>query len=243
MRFLELCAGSGGFSLGLEMAGMTCAGQVEINVYRQKVLAKHWPDVPRWGDIRTVNPADLPPVDLICGGYPCQPFSEAGKRRGAADDRYLWAEVFRLVRALRPTWCLFENVDGHRSLGLDPILADLESAGYACQTLGLPACAVDAKQIRERIWILAHTPCSAAQRGTEIPPKKPEKPTEEQFSGFLLTGARASVSGARAYGDRYGVSRGVDAVGQRRSAMGDAVVPQLVQRIGKAILAAHRGVS
>lgn len=156
MTFLDLCAGIGGFSLGLEWAGMTCKGQVEIDAHCNRIPEKHWPRVSRWGDIRLLDPACLPAVDLIAGGYPCQPFSHAGKRKGAEDDRHIWPFIRKIVAHIRPSWCLFENVAGHITLGLDAVLSDLESEGYSAVTLDIPACAVDAPHIRRRVWILAH---------------------------------------------------------------------------------------
>ena len=157
MRFLDICAGIGGFSLGLEMAGMQCAGQVEIDDWCTRILEKHWPGIPRWRDVKTVDPSGLPAVELVCGGYPCQPFSHAGQRRGQEDDRHIWPYILPLVAARRPAWCLFENVAGHVTLGLDRVLSDLEGIGYASWPLVIPACAVDAPHRRDRVWILAHS--------------------------------------------------------------------------------------
>lgn len=157
MTFLDLCAGIGGLTLGLTRAGMTCVGQVEIDDYCNKILRRHWPDVRRWRDITTLDPAELPRATLVAGGYPCQPFSVAGQRKGAGDDRHLWPFVFRIVAHHRPAWCLFENVAGHVSLGLDAVCSDLETIGYACGPLVVPACAVDAPHRRDRVWILANT--------------------------------------------------------------------------------------
>lgn len=174
MTFLDLCAGIGGFSLGLEWAGMTCEGQVEIDEYCNRILEKHWPRVPRWGDIRLLDPACLPAVDLIAGGYPCQPFSHAGKRKGAEDDRHIWPFIRKIVAHIRPSWCLFENVAGHITLGLDAVLSDLESEGYSAVTLDIPACAVDAPHIRRRVWILAHS---------ERPERRPGEPSGHVANG------------------------------------------------------------
>ena len=151
MRFLDLFAGIGGFSLGLSRAGMVPAGQVEINKFCRRILDEHWPEVPKWGDIRTIDPSGLPNVDLICGGYPCQPFSNVGFRKGKEDHRHLWPYAFEIVKALRPSWCLFENVAGHVSLGLDSVLADLVAADYSPRPLMVPACAVRAPHRRDRI--------------------------------------------------------------------------------------------
>ncbi|MDQ3167321.1 MAG: DNA (cytosine-5-)-methyltransferase [Chloroflexota bacterium] len=157
MRALSLFSGIGGFDLACEWAGIEVAGQVEIDPFCQRVLAKHWPDVPRMGDIREVRGDEFGAVDVICGGFPCQPVSQAGKRRGEGDDRWLWPEMHRLVDHLRPTWVVGENVYGLVSMGLDGVLSDMESLGYVCWTAVLPACAVGAPHRRDRVWIVAHS--------------------------------------------------------------------------------------
>ena len=117
--FGSLFAGIGGLDLGLERAGMVCSWQVEIDEYCRRVLAKHWPDVERFEDVRECGAHNLEPIDLICGGFPCQPHSVAGKRKGAADDRDLWPEYFRIVAELRPRYVLAENVPGIVTTYLD----------------------------------------------------------------------------------------------------------------------------
>ena len=139
----------------------------EQDKFCQEVLAKHWPDIPCFDDIRTLKGADVGPVDLICGGYPCQPFSQAGQRRGAEDDRHLWPEMFRLIKDIRPAWVIGENVAGHISMGLDDVLSDLEGAGYACQAFVIPAVAVDAQHRRDRVWIVGHA--ASARRTSRQP--------------------------------------------------------------------------
>jgi len=119
------------------------------------VLRKHWPDVPIYDDVRELKGETVGPIDIITGGYPCQPFSVAGKRRGEADDRHLWPEFARLIRELRPRWVVGENVAGHISMGLDDVLADLEREGYATETFVIPACAVNAPHRRQRCWLVA----------------------------------------------------------------------------------------
>ena len=192
LTFGSLFAGIGGIDLGLERAGMVCKWQVEIDDYCQRVLAKHWPDVERFGDVKEVHgavahadtgfskvnankavqtgrdavnsrsaggspcPSCLPPVDLIAGGFPCQPHSVAGKRRGAEDDRNLWPEFSRIVAELRPRYVLAENVPGIATTYLDTVLSDLESQGYTCATLDIPAVAFDAPHRRHRIFIVAY---------------------------------------------------------------------------------------
>lgn len=165
MRVGSLFAGIGGFDLGLERAGMEIRWQVENNSWCQRVLAKHWPNVTRYGDIKQVDWHTIEPVDLVCGGFPCQPFSLAGKRKGFDDDRYLWPEVVRCLDAVRPTWFLGENVPGIIKVALDQVCADLEALGYTVQPVCIPACAVDAPHQRQRVWILAHAGCAGLPRG------------------------------------------------------------------------------
>ena len=167
LKVLDLFSGIGGFSLGLERTGgFETVAFCEIEDYPRKVLAKHWPDVPIHRDVRELDGNDYAGrTDLICGGYPCQPFSHAGKRKGEEDDRHLWPEVKRLVATIRPTWCLFENVAGHITMGLDEVLSDLESEGYTGWPVVIPACAVDAPHRRDRVWIVANAESVRPQRG------------------------------------------------------------------------------
>lgn len=155
MKFISLFSGIGGFDLGFERAGMECVAQVEIDEFCNRVLAKHWPDVPKFKDVRDVGKHNLPAADLICGGFPCQPHSYAGKRRGAEDDRNLWPEYLRVIGELRPRYVIGENVPGLITTMLDEILSDLEGIGYAWTPLVIPACAFDAPHRRNRIFIVA----------------------------------------------------------------------------------------
>lgn len=159
MRVLDLFSGIGGFSLGLERAGMRTVAFCEIDPYCRAVLRKHWPDVPIFEDVCTLRGEDVGPVDVVCGGFPCQPWSTAGKRGGEADDRDLWPEMRRVIETCGPRWVLGENVPGlddPRYMGLDRVLSDLEALGYAAGTAEIPACAVDAPHKRMRLWIVAH---------------------------------------------------------------------------------------
>ena len=163
LRHLDLFSGIGGFSLGLEATGgFETVAFCDIEEFPRKVLQKHWPHVKQYTDIKELNYEKLKsdglvPIDIITGGYPCQPFSVAGRKEGEKDPRHLWPEYFRLVKELRPTWVIGENVGGHIKLGLDTVLENLESEGYAVRTFSIPASAIGANHKRERVWIVAHS--------------------------------------------------------------------------------------
>jgi DNA (cytosine-5)-methyltransferase 1 len=164
LTFGSLFSGIGGFDLGFERAGMVCKWQVEIDDYCTKVLQKHWPNVPKFRDVRICGGHNLEPIDVVCGGFPCQPFSGAGKQRGADDDRNLWPEMFRVVQELTPSWVVGENVSNIINLYLDDILSDLEGAGYEAWTLSIPACAFGAPHIRQRIFVVAYSSVARSRR-------------------------------------------------------------------------------
>lgn len=152
---LDLFSGIGGFALACRWNNIQTVGFVEYEDYPRRVLSRQFPGVPLFGDIHDFDATPFRGVDLLTGGYPCQPFSQAGKRKGKEDDRHLWPEMFRVVTQARPSWVLAENVAGHINLGLDEVLLDLESEGYTCRTVMVPACAKNALHRRDRVWIIA----------------------------------------------------------------------------------------
>jgi DNA (cytosine-5)-methyltransferase 1 len=189
LTHLSLFSGIGGLDLAANWAGFSTVACCEIDPFCQKILAKHWPGVPIFPDIFKLNRkvleeagvlGDGRTITLISGGVPCQPASVAGQRRGAEDDRWLWPEAIRVISEVKPTWAVLENVGGLITLdggmAFEHILSDLEGIGYEAQAFVIPACAVDAKHRRDRVWIVAHS-------GHEQPPERRELAEGLQYSG------------------------------------------------------------
>jgi DNA (cytosine-5)-methyltransferase 1 len=227
MKVLDLFSGIGGFSLGLEAAGFETAAFCEYDQEAQKVLRKNWPNVPIFSDVRTLTKQELQDngiqnIGLICGGYPCQPFSVAGERRGAEDDRHLWPEMFRLVKELRPTWVIGENVAGHINMGLDEVLADLETEGYTARTFVIPAVAVDAHHRRDRVWTIAHSNSNGESDG----PKHEQRMVENAKNHRLKHSSKQAENIRASEGAVKRTGFLADSERQRRQgqgALGDAI--------------------
>ena len=154
MRHLDLFSGIGGFALAAKWMGWETVAFCEREQYARRVLEQHWPGVPIIDDI-TRWPNERIGCDIITGGFPCQPFSCAGKQAGKQDDRYLWPAMLSVIERERPTWVVGENVFGIIKMALDQVLSDLEAIGYATRAFVIPACAVDAHHRRDRVWIVA----------------------------------------------------------------------------------------
>jgi DNA (cytosine-5)-methyltransferase 1 len=239
MRAGSLFSGIGGFDLGLERAGHEIIWQVENDPYCRKVLAKHWPDVPCYGDIHDCSVHNLEEVDVICGGFPCQPVSVAGKQRGQDDERWLWPEFARILRELRPRYALVENVPGLLVRGMGDVLGDLAAAGYDAEWGRVSAASVGAPHLRKRVFIVAHSKCEGLEGHTGDGDHRHEP-------GRINTGPNRSTSegclpsGDRLDGDYWAVepnvgrvAHGVPARMDRLRGLGNAIVPQVAEWIGR----------
>jgi DNA (cytosine-5)-methyltransferase 1 len=224
----------------------------EQDDYCQRVLRKHWSDVPIYPDVRTL-PA-IGGIDLVSGGFPCQPWSHAGKQLGAADDRHLWPAMLEVIKRERPAWVLGENVAGLINLGLDEVLSDLEANSYACRTFDIPAGAVDAPHIRRRVWIVACDRDRDRESGRSVNAEAQGMPSHvPDPHGEGLQGRDQRAERTRERATRKGlcerhwpspdawihrVDDGLSPRMDRLRALGNSVVPQVVEVIGRAIMAA-----
>lgn len=270
MRFLDLFSGIGGFALGLTRAGMQPAMFCEIEPFCQRVLAKHWPGVPIHDDVRSLNRLVVAekagPVDLVCGGFPCQDISVAGQGRGLTGERSgLWFEYLRIIEEVAPRWVIIENVPALRTRGLDVVLGGLAALGYDAEWHCIPASAVGAPHRRDRVWIVAHANRSrqheqagagdeswlgVAQCGGDVAhasiPRLPA-PERETLLGTGWWDERGAVTDRSGWSVEPDVGRVVDGPAarvdrrKRLIAIGNAVVPQIPELIGRAIMAIERG--
>jgi DNA (cytosine-5)-methyltransferase 1 len=207
LKHLDLFSGIGGFSLGLEATGgFETKAFCDIEEYPRQVLQKHWPHVKQYEDIKELNyerlKADgIDSIDIITGGYPCQPFSIAGRQKGEQDPRHLWPEYFRLVKELRPTWVIGENVSGHIKLGLDTVIEDLESEDYSVRPFSISASSIGANHQRERIWILAHSRRSQWPRA-ELRGENENETRKENANQFERSSSTSSTDVANTNDER-----------------------------------------
>lgn len=242
LRVLDLFSGIGGFSLGLERTGgFETVAFCEIEPFPRKVLKKHWPHVPCYEDVRTLTAellaADGIVADTICGGFPCQDISFAGDGEGLEGERSgLWFEYARLIGELRPKLVIVENVSELLNRGIDRVLGSLASLGYDAEWHCIPASYAGARHIRDRVWIVAHPECDGLQGRSFIAAAWEEKSREEQLARLVQPCAWPTLSSARAYGTGHGISDGT----HRNKALGNAVVPQIPELIGRAILEARK---
>lgn len=235
MKILDLFSGIGGFSLGLERAGMQTIAFCEVDPVCRQVLQKHWPDVPIFEDVKTLSAKDIhETVDVICGGFPCQDISVAGNGHGLAGERSgLWYEYRRLIEEIHPRYVIIENVAALRSRGLDEVLRCLDALGYDAEWHCIPASAIGAPHQRDRLWIVAYP----MRLRTQVSPEG--KLAAEQMLGGegkawgAESHATCWASEPRVGGVAYGVPGRVDRVKQ----LGNSVIPQIPEIIGRAIIA------
>jgi len=224
MTFGSLFAGIGGLDLGLERAGMECRWQVEINPFCQKVLAKHWPEVKRYGDIRQLDFSELERVDLIAGGFPCQDVSHAGKRVGIDGSRSgLWASMAQTIYHLRPKYALVENVPGLLDRGIERVLRDLAGLGFDAEWTVLSACTFGAPHPRERVFILAYPQGKLAGQLRRLECSPESLPQRDVHWAEREPQCERVVNG---------IPDGVD----RLTALGNAVSPKVAEWIGLRIM-------
>lgn len=269
MTHLSLFSGIGGLDLAAEWAGFTTVGQCEFADYPTKVLEKHWTDVPRWRDIRTLTKESFyertgqRTVDVISGGFPCQPFSVAGKQKGKNDDRYLWPEMLRVIRELRPRCVVGENVPGIIKIAAGQVVKDLERAGYHVVVFHYEAAAVGAWHRRSRVFFvgiedMADTDgeglqggeqhgASAASEDTRERPSRPPVGERRETIRNTLFGGRDRIARRRqlqeladgrcwaAEPDVGRVAHGIPSRVDRLKCLGNAVVPQQAYPIFKAL--------
>ena len=269
LTHLSLFSGIGGLDLAAEWAGFSTVGQCEFADYPTKVLEKHWTDVPRWRDIRTLTKESfyertgLRTVDVISGGFPCQPFSVAGKQKGKGDDRYLWPEMLRVIRELRPRCVVGENVPGIIKIAAGQVVKDLERAGYHVVVFNFEAAAVGAWHRRSRVFFTGLADVADADGSGLQGRKQPETPDAAEDAGEQPSRGPAGECSEAVYdamcsgcaGDaRWGqsqeladgrcwaaepdvgrVAHGISARVDRLKCLGNAVVPQQAYPIFRAL--------
>ena len=268
MRSLELFAGIGGIALAEQMAGIEVVGLCEYADYPRMILQKHWPDVPLFKDVTKLDREELTnagispdSIDIVSGGFPCQPFSIAGKRKGTEDDRDLWPEMFRIIKQIWPTWVVGENVANFANMELDRTLSDLEDLGYQTRAFVLPACAVNAPHQRLRTFIVAHSNRKGqlqsqgtdqdqrrwARDGSEVladaSSKRRQTSSHDEFRNIANWQSKRQFSTTGGTPAKWQpepsvgrVANGVPNRMDRIKALGNAVVPQQILPIFKAIV-------
>lgn len=245
LNVLSLFAGIGGLELGLERAGMTTVGQVEIDPYCQRVLARHWPEVPRHDDVTTFpawwNSEPRPDVHVVCGGFPCQPFSNAGFQLGINDERWMWPATADAIRAVRPDYVLLENVSAlvrdSRAFGI--VLGDLHSLGFDAEWATLRASDFGAPHNRERVYVLAHPASLDGDARDRVGSGREWRApiAARGLSGLDVAARRESARAWLASEPRVErLADGVPHQSLRLKCGGNAVVPAIPEHFGRLIL-------
>ena len=274
MKLLDLFSGIGGFSYGLEKTGFQTVAFCEMDKYCKLVLQKHWKGTKIYNDVKEITKekleadgVELP--EIITGGFPCQPFSIAGKQKGTNDDRHLWPEMFRIIKELKPRWIIGENVRGivniQDGVVFETVCTDLESEGYEVQAFNIPAAGVGAPHRRERIWIVANSRRTLRQ-GTELREKNENETRKEDADQHQRSSSSPEPNVANASAGRRAsqktevstrgngiehqswwqsepdvgrVAHGIPGRVHRLKALGNSIVPKIAEEIGKAIMKAE----
>ena len=284
MNHLDLFSGIGGFSLALERVGFKTIGFCEIDPYCRLLLQKHWKGVTIHNDIKKLEAKDISkPVDILTGGFPCQPYSVAGKQKGTDDNRYLWPDMFRIIKEVKPTFVIAENVRGiiniQNGMVFETVCSDLEAEGFEVQSFIIPAAGVGAPHKRERVWIVGYSKHNGSltskieRRNTETSTRTQEgtnttlepKGTSGSRNNVTMENTRRKLYERPSVGEKnedetrkeitdqhqrssstsWGswqsepnvgrVANGVPQRAHRLRGLGNAIVPQIAEEIGKAI--------
>lgn len=243
MKVGSLFSGIGGFDLGLERAGYDIAWQVEIDPYCSRVLAKHWPHVTRYGDITAMDWATVQPVDLLCGGFPCQDLSFAGKRAGIDGARSgLWSEYVRAIVQLRPRYVLVENVPGlltNQYMGR--VLGDLAACGYDAEWDCIRAYDFGLPQQRDRVWLISYPTRLNGRKASVLEPSRFRR-TQAQLRRFSSLPTSVLEIGEWENDCQPRLVRKIDGVSDqmdRLKGIGNAIIPQIAEVLGRMILEGH----
>jgi len=263
VKVLDLFSGIGGFSLGLESTGFfETVAFCEKDDFCKKVLQKHWGDIKIYDDIRSID--DEIQADVITGGFPCQSFSQAGLQKGRADDRFLWNEMFDVIKKVKPRWVIGENVQGiiniEQGMVLRQVRDDLEGEGFQVQCFLIPASGIGAWHQRKRVWILANKndenrSRTQGSRKKDVSDSNGKRSQRRKFQHHLEIGKQSSTNDgknsseeqqtwwetqSRICGVPDGVSYGVDRDRAKRiKALGNSIVPQIARQLGLAIMEAE----
>lgn len=255
MNHLDLFSGIGGFALAARWMGWETKAFCDSEPYCQKLLKQNFPNIPVYENIKTIS--RIGNIDIITGGFPCQPFSQAGKQVGKKDNRYLWPEMLRVITQEKPTWVIGENVPGIIGMALDAVHADLEAENYAVQSFIIPAVSVDAQHKRDRVWIIAYTdgdsqPISSIDAETSLLQKALPDTTGKRTQRLRSSGKQKSQAQTQSRLSRCNSERPESAkwkaeprVGRvvdgfpgrvdRIKGLGNAIVPQVAHQIFKHI--------
>jgi len=241
IKILDLFSGIGGFSYAAEqlVGGYKTEAFCEIDPFCQKILKKNFPNVPIYDDVKELkdDTTRLRGINIVCGGFPCQPFSLASsKRKGTEDDRFLWGEMFEIAQKVRADWIIGENVNGLVSMGLDQILSQLEDNNYTTRVFNIPASSVGADHLRQRLWIIANSNSASLHRKWSS--CRMEKKSNFDNINFKPRGFAFPTweNKSRICRTSDGLSRGMDTIRRKRlKALGNSIVPQVAARIFEGI--------